>query len=92
MTGDGFGHSGDPWGAGDERHPMNDTGPDDEKAIHARLVLLRQEHQDLDAAIYAIEQQPLPDQLLLMRLKRKKLSIRDQIVMLEDQLTPDIIA
>jgi hypothetical protein len=71
---------------------MNDHGPDDEKTIHARIAVLRQEHQDLDASIYAIGQQPLPDQLLLMRLKRKKLAVRDQIVMLEDQLTPDIIA
>jgi hypothetical protein len=71
---------------------MNDHGLDDEKALQARLALLRQEHQDLDSSIYAIEQQPMPDQLLLMRLKRKKLSLRDQIVLLEDQLTPDIIA
>ena len=69
---------------------MNDDR--DDQAILAKLALLRQEHQDLDASIYAIEQQPLPDQLLLMRLKRKKLAVRDQIVLLEDQLTPDIIA
>ena len=69
---------------------MNDDR--DDQAILARLALLRQEHQDLDASIYAIEQQPLPDQLLVMRLKRKKLAVRDQIVLLEDQLTPDIIA
>ena len=71
---------------------MNDHAPDDEQAILARLALLRREHQDLDAAIYALAQQPVPDQLLLMRLKRKKLAVRDQIVRLEDQLTPDIIA
>ena len=69
---------------------MNDDQPDE--ALLAKLALLRQEHQDLDASIYALGQQPLPDQLLLMRLKRKKLAVRDQIVLLEDQLTPDIIA
>ena len=69
---------------------MNDDR--DDQAILAKLALLRQEHQDLDASIYALEQQPLPDQLLIMRLKRKKLAVRDQIVLLEDQLTPDIIA
>ena len=71
---------------------MNDYGPDEEKTITAKIALLRQEHQDLDASIRAIEQNTLPDQLLLQRLKRKKLSIRDQIAVLEDQLTPDIIA
>ena len=69
---------------------MNDDR--DDQAALAKLALLRQEHHDLDASIYAIEQQPLPDQLLLMRLKRKKLAVRDQIALLEDQLTPDIIA
>jgi hypothetical protein len=71
---------------------MNDHEPDEEKALLAKLALLRREHADLDAAIYAIEQQPMPDQLLVMRLKRKKLAVRDQIVRIEDQLTPDIIA
>ena len=71
---------------------MNDHGPDEEKALTAKLALLRREHQDLDASIYALERQPLPDQLLIMRLKRKKLALRDQIVLLEDQLTPDTIA
>ncbi len=71
---------------------MNDHGPDEEKVIAAKVALLRQEHQDLDASIRALELQPQPDQLLIMRLKRKKLSVRDQIVLLEDQLTPDIIA
>ncbi len=71
---------------------MNDHGPDEEKAIAAKVALLRQEHQDLDASIRALELQPQPDQLLIMRLKRKKLAVRDQMVLLEDQLTPDIIA
>ena len=71
---------------------MNDHEPDEEKAITARVAVLRQEHQDLDASIRALEGQPVPDQLLIMRLKRKKLALRDQIAMLEDQLTPDIIA
>ena len=71
---------------------MNDHGPDEEKAIAAKVAVLRQEHADLDASIYALERAPMPDQLLVTRLKRKKLALRDQIVMLEDQLTPDIIA
>jgi hypothetical protein len=71
---------------------MNDHGPDEEKAIVAKVAVLRQEHADLDASIYALERQPMPDQLLITRLKRKKLALRDQIVQLEDQLTPDIIA
>jgi hypothetical protein len=34
----------------------------------------------------------MPDQLMIARLKRKKLALRDQISVLEDQILPDIIA
>ena len=72
---------------------MND---DDSKAapaaVAASIAALRQEHADLEASIAALENQPVPDQLLIVRLKRKKLALREQIVVLEDQITPDIIA
>ena len=57
-----------------------------------RLVRLRQEHRDLDAAIEALRATPAPDQLQLARLKKRKLRLRDEIQLLEDQLIPDIIA
>jgi len=34
----------------------------------------------------------VPDQLLIARLKRKKLALKDEIVKIEDQILPDIIA
>ena len=58
----------------------------------ARLVRLRQEHRDLDAAIEALRATPAPDQLQLARLKKRKLRLKDEIAQLEDQLIPDIIA
>ena len=58
----------------------------------ARLVRLRQEHRDLDSAIEALRATPAPDQLQLARLKKRKLRLRDEIKLLEDQLIPDIIA
>ena len=58
----------------------------------ARLVRLRLEHRDLDAAIEALRATPAPDQLQLARLKKRKLRLRDEITLLEDQLIPDIIA
>jgi len=57
-----------------------------------RLVRLRQEHRDLDAAIEALRATPAPDQLQLARLKKRKLRLKDEIAQLEDQLIPDIIA
>ena len=58
----------------------------------ARLVRLRTEHRDLDAAIAALIATPAPDQLQLARLKKRKLRLKDEIAMIEDLLIPDIIA
>ena len=60
--------------------------------VRGRLMELRQRHQDLDAAVEALLDKPLPDQLQIARLKKRKLRLRDQVAMLEDYLTPDIIA
>jgi hypothetical protein len=63
-----------------------------EEALEQRLAGLRQDHADLDAAVQAIALSPLPDMLLIARLKRKKLALKDEIARIEDQLNPDIIA
>ncbi|MET0365033.1 MAG: DUF465 domain-containing protein [Sphingobium sp.] len=60
--------------------------------IAQRLEILRVEHRDLDCAIGALSDAPLPDQLQLARLKKRKLRLRDEITLLEDSLIPDIIA
>ena len=69
-----------------------ESAPSGDAAVRGRIVSLRQEHQDLDDAVRALEALPMPDQLRIARLKKKKLTLRDQIAKLEDRLTPDIIA
>ncbi|MDR6787044.1 hypothetical protein J2Y58_000382 [Sphingomonas sp. BE138] len=69
---------------------MNDMSDDAETA--ARLGALRVEHRDLDAAIAALADGGSSDQLQLMRLKKRKLRLRDEIAALEDRMIPDIIA
>jgi hypothetical protein len=64
----------------------------DESEIRRRLELLRMEHRDLDAAIDAMLATGTADQLQVARLKKRKLRLRDEIALLEDQLIPDIIA
>ena len=64
----------------------------DDVEITSRLDALRLEHRDLDAAIAALGELGLPDQLQLARLKKRKLRLRDEIAILEDALLPDIIA
>jgi hypothetical protein len=56
------------------------------------LEQLKVEHRDLDDAITALRAQPMVDQLQIARLKKKKLTLKDRIMRLEDQLVPDIIA
>jgi hypothetical protein len=63
-----------------------------EEEMRKRLTRLRIEHRDLDAAIDALTAAGSPDQLQIARLKKRKLLLRDQIAMIEDYLTPDIIA
>lgn len=60
--------------------------------MRKRLSALRIEHRDLDAAISALSTANSPDQLQIARLKKRKLRLRDQIAIVEDYLTPDIIA
>lgn len=69
-------------------------GPSGESdiAAAARLVRLRTEHRDLDSAIAALIAMPAPDQLQLARLKKRKLRLKDEIALIEDQMIPDIIA
>lgn len=63
-----------------------------EEEIAERLVVLRTEHRDLDDSITALMEAAHTDQLQLARLKRRKLRLKDEIALLEDQLIPDIIA
>jgi len=64
----------------------------DGSQIAKRLETLKIEHRDLDAAILALIGGGAIDQMQLARLKKRKLRLRDEIAMFEDQLIPDIIA
>lgn len=64
----------------------------DQNLLQTRLMTLRQQHRDLDAAISSLEASGTGDQLQLRRLKKMKLQIKDEIQKVEDKLIPDIIA
>ena len=63
-----------------------------EEEARKRLRTLMVEHRDLDTAIAALEASNGPDQLQIARLKKRKLLLKDHIALVEDFLTPDIIA
>jgi hypothetical protein len=64
----------------------------DERELRDELVKLRAEHRELDDQIILLEDLATADQLLVKRLKKKKLAIKDRMTAIEDQLLPDIIA
>lgn len=65
---------------------------EEERELRDQLARLQQEHRDLDVAIAALADSPGSDLIQVQRLKKRKLVLRDRIRLIEDQLTPDIIA
>lgn len=67
---------------------------DDDKLADIRHQLheLQIEHRDLDLVIAHLSDHPPPDELLVRRLKKRKLALKDRILMLEVMLVPDIPA
>jgi len=66
--------------------------PEQEAKLGLELFAKRQEHADLDAAIKAIADSHTIDKMLVQRLKKRKLAVKDRIVEIEVFLLPDIIA
>ena len=63
-----------------------------DEAIREQLQALRGEHRRLDEEIAALSAEAQFDQLEVARLKKRKLQLKDQIQLIIDRNTPDIIA
>lgn len=61
-------------------------------ALQRKLEALTREHRDLDDVIEMIVASPAIDLLKIQQLKKRKLSIKDEIRYIQSQLLPDIIA
>lgn len=70
-------------------HPPSDAEISD---IQLQLHELQVEHRDLDLVISHLIENPPPDDLLVRRLKKRKLLLKDRILQLESMLVPDIPA
>jgi hypothetical protein len=71
---------------------QSDISMKTDEVLRIELEVLRREHRDLDEAILALVEKGTGDQLTIQRLKKQKLRIKDKVSVLEDRLTPDIIA
>ncbi|MGB6230615.1 MAG: DUF465 domain-containing protein [Litorimonas sp.] len=72
-----------------------ESAPDPDAEAREAIALLerlRHEHRRIDQEIEALSETGVADMLKVRRMKKIKLSIKDQIAYLENQTTPDIIA
>jgi len=72
----------------DENH-MDDAS---EAEVLKTLADLKLEHRRIDTEIKASLETGVADMLKISRMKKIKLSLKDKIVFIENQITPDIIA
>jgi hypothetical protein len=70
----------------------DDGGEVNEAELLTMLSELRAEHRRIDDEIKALYEIGVTDMLKIGRMKKIKLSIKDQMTYLENQITPDIIA
>ena len=71
---------------------MQPPANDEPENLAAQLQELRIEHRDLDEAIDRLEATPPHDELLLKRLKKRKLHLKDRIAVIERLIEPDELA
>ena len=62
------------------------------KELIAQLLILEQEHRDLDEIIHQVQEKKTVELSKIQRLKKRKLGIKDRIANLKDRIEPDIIA
>ena len=65
---------------------------DEELKLRTELHELKAEHRDLDMAIMRLAASTSLDELLLRRLKKRKLMLKDRITLIERMLEPDVRA
>ncbi len=77
--------------------PQNGAGPDTDAANEVmtpamRLLNLQTKHRALDRKIIELHSYPYQNQILLQRLKKQKLMLKDAIERLKDEMIPDLNA
>ena len=75
-------------------NPYPDMNPNDDEELSpsASSCMNCRWSIDLDLVIEHLVLNPPPDQLLIRRLKKRKLQLKDRIALLERMLVPDIPA
>ena len=57
-----------------------------------KLKILEQKHRDLDQILIQLQEKKTVDFLQIQRIKKRKLILKDKIIIIKDKIEPDIIA
>ena len=73
------------------------VGPDESAANEdlspvVRLAVMQSQHRTLDQKIIELQSRPWQNQLLVQRLKKEKLRLKESIERLKDEIIPDLNA
>ncbi len=71
---------------------MLELTPEQSAKLGLELATKRQEHSDLEAILKVLLDNHTDDKMLIQRIKKRKLNLKDKIVEIEKIILPDIIA
>ena len=71
--------------------PKKKTSPKNVSTVEIELRKLKEKHKNIDVILSDIKN-PILDPLILRRLKKEKLLLKDKIQKMKSQITPNIIA
>ena len=75
-----------------ERLGPDESAANEELTPAERLVLMQTQHRTLDQKIIELQLRPWQNQLLVQRLKKEKLRLKESIERLKDAIIPDLNA
>ena len=75
-----------------ERLGPDESAANEELTSVERLVLMQIQHRTLDQKIIDLQSRPWQNQLLVQRLKKEKLRLKESIERLKDAIIPDLNA
>lgn len=61
-------------------------------SLQHRLEILRAEHREIDDTITLLGQNAAGDELVVRRLKKRRLMLKDRIALIERMLIPETLA
>lgn len=71
---------------------LNQPAANEPMTAEMRLSLMIERHRTIDEELTGLQAHPWGDRLLIQRMKKEKLRLRDGIERLKDELIPDLDA